>query len=508
MSLFIFFQVTDYDTIIFEDLDRFENLDIFLKLKEINHLINQNEIIQSKKNSPIKFIYAIKDDLFQDGLDRVKFFDFIINTIPVISSYNSRDMLIKLIAYNPDLLNLKEILLEGSYDKILKHVNDMRILKNILNEHKQYVGRFKKYHSFQLDSNKIFGLILYKNLYPQDFSELYKDKGVLYSIAEYILQNESAKENRLKNYFWGEIEKLAETYPHLKNHKNEFPNQSILIQTLMQKNLIDSNYKDLVNNFYEGYFSESDREYIKDFKTYIQPILRKVHKRDEIYKSYYKIYTHPLDKVKNVIYKIMIIYKNEKRLRSPLKSDYPDHFTYNIEYNDEELSFFDYFVNKSIFQYLIENPNNPDGLFEILLYNSFMNKKFKNSLHLFIKFLTENKNSQDKFISILNYNDMNFTPQHLSNIINKIFLNDEIIKPSSYYGENSEINLINYTDFRANLYNKFEFSRLKEVDKRLFDKESIYTYLKNDPKTKSFYTYKKSNDEFIRKSEKISLNYY
>lgn len=63
-----FFQVTDYNVVIIEDLDRFGTSDIFLKLRELNQLINESKIV----NRHITFVYAIKDDVFRDE-ERTKF---------------------------------------------------------------------------------------------------------------------------------------------------------------------------------------------------------------------------------------------------------------------------------------------------------------------------------------------------------------------------------------------------------------------------------------------------
>lgn len=68
-EILYFFEVTDYLIVIFEDLDRFENTDIFTKLREINILINNSKQV----NRRIVFIYAIKDDMFKDK-NRTKFF--------------------------------------------------------------------------------------------------------------------------------------------------------------------------------------------------------------------------------------------------------------------------------------------------------------------------------------------------------------------------------------------------------------------------------------------------
>lgn len=111
------FENSNADVIVFEDLDRFDNSDVFRKLKEINQLLNRR--IQDKNNKKIYarftkclrkttrgkdilenkfdrifyskqiiFLYLIRDDIFISK-DRTKFFDLIIPIIPVIDSTNS-----------------------------------------------------------------------------------------------------------------------------------------------------------------------------------------------------------------------------------------------------------------------------------------------------------------------------------------------------------------------------------------------------------------------------------
>lgn len=56
-----FFEETDYDVVILEDIDRYDNTDIFIKLRELNLLLNGNESV----NQHVIFIYALKDDFFE-----------------------------------------------------------------------------------------------------------------------------------------------------------------------------------------------------------------------------------------------------------------------------------------------------------------------------------------------------------------------------------------------------------------------------------------------------------
>ena len=80
-EILYFFEVTNNNVVVIEDLDRFEQTDVFTKLREINLLINRSK----KVEKDVVFVYAIRDDMFQDK-DRTKFFDFIIPIIPIINS--------------------------------------------------------------------------------------------------------------------------------------------------------------------------------------------------------------------------------------------------------------------------------------------------------------------------------------------------------------------------------------------------------------------------------------
>lgn len=169
-EILYFFQCTDYNVVIIEDLDRFNTSDIFLKLRELNHLINKSEMINRK----VKFIYAVKDDMFRDS-SRTKFFDYITTVIPVITTTNSK---VKLKQALNDLGHAGEVPDDDIRD-IAFHINDMRLLYNIANEYHQYIVRLSnKKHS--LDASKMLAMMTIKNYHPDDFSELHIRKGRLF----------------------------------------------------------------------------------------------------------------------------------------------------------------------------------------------------------------------------------------------------------------------------------------------------------------------------------------
>ncbi|MDR0894019.1 MAG: hypothetical protein LBN06_01765, partial [Prevotellaceae bacterium] len=99
-EILYFFEATNYNVVVIEDLDRFHNTEIFSKLRELNSLINGYK----KIGRNIVFIYAICDDFFE-GDDRTKFFDFIIPVMPVVSANSSYGELEKALKGNSNKLS-------------------------------------------------------------------------------------------------------------------------------------------------------------------------------------------------------------------------------------------------------------------------------------------------------------------------------------------------------------------------------------------------------------------
>lgn len=163
------FQEKKYNVVIFEDIDRFENTHIFTKLRELNLILNQSEEIGRR----IVFLYALKDDIFANAEERTKFFDYIVPVIPFVNVSNSGDLFRRKIAS----LHIPEAEVSSSFiTDISAFVNDMRVLTNVVNEFDLYRNLLDK----KLNKEKLLAMILYKNLYPTDFSLLHQNKGVVY----------------------------------------------------------------------------------------------------------------------------------------------------------------------------------------------------------------------------------------------------------------------------------------------------------------------------------------
>lgn len=169
-EIIYFFEATKYNIIVFEDLDRFDNTEIFVKLRELNTIINNYENIKRK----IVFVYAIKDDIFTDK-ERTKFFDFVIPIIPFLNSSNSFEILDKKIKS----IGLEKVNISNEYlMDISPFINDMRLLDNIINEFKLYKIKLDK---SDIIDEKLFSIISYKNICPNDFALLQNNKGFVYN---------------------------------------------------------------------------------------------------------------------------------------------------------------------------------------------------------------------------------------------------------------------------------------------------------------------------------------
>ena len=185
-----FFEVSDRDILIFEDIDRFDDSLIFETLRSLNTLLNSSPQL---KNT-IRFIYAIKDSIFdqtsleqngrsfkQDGLEfsdpaqaevvranRTKFFDLVIPVVPFITHRSARNLVVQLLG------EVDHKIEDDLIDLASRYVPDMRLLKNVRNEFIVFHNRVFSGDGEQLNLSKseLFAMILYKNTHLADFEEI------------------------------------------------------------------------------------------------------------------------------------------------------------------------------------------------------------------------------------------------------------------------------------------------------------------------------------------------
>lgn len=195
-----FFSRSAYKIVVFEDLDRLENAEVFIKLREINQIVNNNIT-----GTPVRFVYACRDDIFLGSDVKTKFFDFILPVIPVMDSRNAFTLLHDELKSFPskDIALLRQTSL---------YISDMRSLKNITNEY----NLFSRIVDGEKDQDKIFALIFYKNVYAQDYNLTDKKNGVLYSFI-----NDYRQKILHEEYFTSLDKKLHDLIERLERIKEE-----------------------------------------------------------------------------------------------------------------------------------------------------------------------------------------------------------------------------------------------------------------------------------------------
>lgn len=279
---------------IFEDIDRYEDVTIFKKLREINILLNETLKREDKEYKPIKFIYLICDNMFT-AEERTKFFDFIIPVVPFIHKGNSYDYMIKeLFVEEAKNEKNKKFLI-----KLSLFIDNARILKNIANEYYIY-NEFIHLKEREPHTKfiKLLSLIIYKNLFPKDFNLLYFNKGYL---AELLNEENIAHRIKLKyleEYIKNDIIKNPKksTNEHIRNQlKNQSISHFILINLCnsddffimpnefnyiynsgyfaLIKFLILNSYIDVDYNYYLSFISTHTLSY--NLREFIKNIYRK-----------------------------------------------------------------------------------------------------------------------------------------------------------------------------------------------------------------------------------------
>lgn len=256
------------DAVLFEDIDRFEDVEIFERLREINILVNSNK---EKNDKHIKFIYLMRDDLLEPK-ERVKFFDVIIPILPCANANN---------AYGHFSKMLKG---EGINDSLLfsisQYIDDMRLIKNIVNEFHIYN---QKLSNANKNVDELFASIVYKNLFPQDYNLLISNQGFIHDVFDYnnptcpkyrfiqdVNNNQNSKE-LISKAVWQPLYEFI--YEHIKynNLKEKIENYnsvkgpySNVLVFFIEKGLINEHCLDYTSNFveHEG-FTRNDNIFFK-----------------------------------------------------------------------------------------------------------------------------------------------------------------------------------------------------------------------------------------------------
>lgn len=239
-EIMYFFETTEYRLIFFEDLDRLDDRTIFVHLRELNNLLNCNEMIKEK----VVFVYAVKDDIFTKE-DRTKFFDFIIPVIPIINSTNSGEVLQQFLQEAKEH-GIKHDISQNFVLDVAPYIADMRILRNIYNEFVVYKSILTENQGVELKDAQMLALIIYKNLCPDDFADIQNEQGLIKQAFEDKYRFISEEKSRLQI----EINELSNS---IDDYKHEILESIKEIKIAMLVNLTKD--QGIVKELWYGYYS-------------------------------------------------------------------------------------------------------------------------------------------------------------------------------------------------------------------------------------------------------------
>ena len=225
--------------VIFEDLDRGNNPEVFTHLRNLNIVLNNDIRCINKKRCfwkrcqrRIVFIYLLRNDLLSPQ-DMVKFFDFTISITPYATSsniaYHALKIRDELYAYYKKIENdetsedeliisqdvgdnvpadhqdknskksleskiskKSELFIEEALDNdfiisVSRFVGDLRNIKQIFNDYQLLIGNFEfLFEDSKNIAKKIFSISALKNYYPSDYNELISNKGKLYELLNRV----------------------------------------------------------------------------------------------------------------------------------------------------------------------------------------------------------------------------------------------------------------------------------------------------------------------------------
>jgi hypothetical protein len=214
-----FFQVVDADIVIFEDIDRFEDPHIFETLRELNTILNAAKQLDGRT---IRFIYAIKDSIFEElgaraareaegqqpdakkptadaailevaRANRTKFFDLVVPVVPFVTHQSARELM------STELDDVEEHeVSDDLIDLVAQHVADMRLIKNIRNEFAIFKEHVIHKSSLELSDDHLFAMVLYKSTHLSDFERIKlgtSNLDTLYTESRSLVQDNSTRLN-------------------------------------------------------------------------------------------------------------------------------------------------------------------------------------------------------------------------------------------------------------------------------------------------------------------------
>lgn len=294
-----YFQCTKINVVFIEDLDRIDcNKELFLKLRELNFLINNSDQVKQK----VVFIYAVRNNIFDTMEENSKFFEFNIPIIPVVDKYNIQDYILKL----AEDIGIKEKFSETYFWDISKFFKNIREINNVFNDYIFYKNSLSLF-DYEMG---LFSMMIIKNLAPKEFKEFFHEgKDFLTDLIQ-IKENINKRirgDDKIAAIITekGTIKELLINREDLEFDlifSNESKNWSVK-QILLEIEKIKSHNKIIVELFFKGYIEEKIKE---------QPYFRKEQVPEEIYRFIEKAKSSEKIKYKFLLSNVELLIKCDK----------------------------------------------------------------------------------------------------------------------------------------------------------------------------------------------------
>lgn len=244
------------DVVVFEDLDRFDNLPIFQKMRSLNELVNEDK--GNSETEPLRFFYLIKDSLFDEPRDRTKFFDYVIPVIPYVDPNNALDI------FRQALKDVGIEVDDGFLFQLSSYIDDPRIIHDIADEAYHYKQTlFESRQAIENDWENLLAILAYKAMFPKDFEYLQIGRGYLYE----AINGRDRLVDDIQNWEDGEIEELQQEMARIENQLHVSEDELLLLFALPKLvSSIYSSYGNIVSQLQTATTSAEVMEAIKSNK--------------------------------------------------------------------------------------------------------------------------------------------------------------------------------------------------------------------------------------------------
>ncbi|WP_422467483.1 hypothetical protein [Endozoicomonas sp. ALC013] len=213
-----------YDVVIVENLTSPSQQTALETLYCVNGYLNGSGHIKQ----PVYFIYLLADEILTAS-ERTRFFDLVVPIIPAPNAEHT----------GPELYKRLKTINSRGMDKALIYnvasaIGDMKLMTNIVNEFHIYLDQLST--DFKApNNNKLFAMVVIKNLYPKEHAELTDGMGLFWTVFH---------DNKLPG------KTVAETL------RQGFMADSVL------RALTEERFGPLLYLLMNGYFAEDYRDYL------------------------------------------------------------------------------------------------------------------------------------------------------------------------------------------------------------------------------------------------------